>query len=258
MNLIRLKANLEMKSIEDRLQYNPSIIEFFLSADDLKNPALIRERIRLVKQKGCRVYLHHPPKYAGRFLDIMSTDPVMERFYLDSSNQLAEICQSEEVRCVIHGNYSGTESCGRVDRELTVRMRDKIAAIESFAHGYFLWEDSIEGLFSYANPHLIDEVIVPLRLPVNVDVSHTFIAFKGDNDKLEDVLKRTKPYAQYYHLVDSMGQSHDALPLGQGRINWQMVKPYVADSDFIFEIGLSGDHTDCTPMVESAQYFEQV
>ncbi len=39
-----------------------------------------------------------------------------------------------------------------------------------------MWEDTIEGLFSYGDVHLIDEIIKPLQLDVNVDISHAFIS----------------------------------------------------------------------------------
>jgi hypothetical protein len=55
-----------------------------------------------------------------------------------------------------------------------------------------------------------------------------------------------------------MGLEHDSLPLGQGRIDWKIVKPFVLGKDFIFEINLSGDHIDCTPMVDSAKYFSNL
>jgi sugar phosphate isomerase/epimerase len=93
---------------------------------------------------------------------------------------------------------------------------------------------------------------------LNIDVSHSFIACRGDNGKLQQILELTDNYAKYYHLVDSMGIQHDSLPLGHGKIDWSMVKPYVIDKDFIFEIKLKGDHSDCTPMIDSVKYFNEI
>ncbi|GAA3328841.1 hypothetical protein GCM10020331_074430 [Ectobacillus funiculus] len=74
-----------------------------------------------------------------------------------------------------------------------------------------------------------------MNLPLTIDVSHSFIALQGDNQSLEEHLERFHIFfASYFHLVDSMGLIHDALPLGTGRIDWRMVKPYVKDKDFIF------------------------
>ncbi|WP_281884953.1 TIM barrel protein [Paenibacillus sp. YYML68] len=258
MNDIRLKTNLKPSNIADRLQYNPSIIEFYLGETDLLQPELIRERIRELQSKGIRVYLHHPPKVQGKRLDILSRDEEVRTFYHRSSEQLAMLCHEEDVRCVIHAHYSHTESSGRVGPSETRRMRDEIRSILEYGRDVFLWEDTIEGLFAYANPYLMEELVVPLNLPLNVDVSHTFISFRGDNDKLRQTLEQTHPYAQYYHLVDSFGLVHDSLPLGEGLIDWAMVKPYVADRDFIFEVGLAGDHSDCTPMIRSAEFFRSI
>lgn len=254
MNFMRLKANLDSKSLTDRLQYDPEIIEFYLKAEDIDRPELIRARIRELHARGIKAYLHHPPQYRGAYLDIMSEDPELRRFYHRSTELLARICKEEHAKCVLHAHYLHEDSV-EVSRERTLELREEIRQVLDYGREIFVWEDSTEGLFCYSNPYLIDDLIVPLELPLNVDVSHTFIGFAGDNGKLREVLERTAPYAQYYHLVDSMGLEHDSLPLGHGRIDWRMVKPYVLGKDFIFEINLSGDHTDCTPMVESAKYF---
>lgn len=258
MNYIRLKGNLDQANLNNRLQYNPEILEFYLSEQDLNRPELIRQRIRQLRERGIKVYLHHPPKFQGRYQDILSADASARAYYHQSSELLAEICREEQAKCVVHAHYSGTESCQQVTKERTHQLREAIRQVLAYARDVFVWEDSTDGLFCYANPYLIEELIKPLQLPLNVDVSHTFIGFRGDNDKLREVLEQTSAYAVYYHLVDSMGQKHDSLSLGQGKIDWKMVKPLVDGKDFIFEINLAGDHMDCTPMVESARYFEQL
>ncbi|QHW32092.1 sugar phosphate isomerase/epimerase [Paenibacillus rhizovicinus] len=259
MKYLRLKGNLEQRNVDNRLSYNPDIIEFYLSEQDLESPDLIRDRIRQLHKRGVKPYLHHPPKFQGEYLDILSSNPAVRRYYHESSELLARICKEERAKCIIHAHYTHTESCHYITRERTVRLREEIREILTYARDVFLWEDSTAGLFAYGtNPYLVDELIVPLELPLNVDVSHAFISCGGDNERLQHVLERTKPYAEYYHLVDSMGIEHDSLSLGQGRIDWRMVKPLVLGKDFIFEITLAGDHSDCTPMVDSARYFANV
>ncbi|GIQ68814.1 sugar phosphate isomerase/epimerase [Xylanibacillus composti] len=258
MNYMRLKGNLDQANLDNRLHYHPEILEFYLSEQDLKQPELIRERIRQLRELGIKPYLHHPPKFQGKFQDIMSSDAEARAYYRRSSELLAEICREEKAKCVVHAHYTHTESSRTVTKERTRQLREEIRQVLSYARDVFVWEDSTEGLFCYANPYLFEELIVPLELPLNVDVSHTFIGFRGDNAKLREVLEQTQAYATYYHLVDSMGLAHDSLPLGQGKIDWRMVKPLVDGKDFIFEINLGGDHTDCTPMVESARYFERL
>ncbi|CAI6082880.1 TIM barrel protein [Cohnella sp. JJ-181] len=259
MNFIRLKGNLEQRNLDNRLAYDPDIIEFYLSEADLEDPDLIRDRIRQLHERGVKPYLHHPPMYQGTYLDILSGNPQVLRFYHASCELLARICIEERAKCVVHAHYVDTHSCEDVTRERTVLLREEIRKVMAYSRDVFVWEDSTEGLFSYGcNPYLIDELIAPLALPLTVDVSHAFISFGGDNERLRDILIRTAPYAQYYHLVDSMGLTHDSLQLGLGKIDWRMVKPLVQDKDFIFEITLSGDHYDCTPMVDSARYFADI
>lgn len=259
MKFIRLKGNLEQSNLDNRLAYDPDIIEFYLSERDLEDQDLIRDRIRQLHDRGVKPYLHHPPMYRGEYLDILSGNPEVLRFYHESCESLARICTEERAKCVVHAHYVDTDSCRNVTRERTALLREEIRNVMAYSRDVFVWEDSTEGLFSYGcNPYLIDELIAPLELPLIVDVSHTFISFRGDNERLRDILERTAPYTQYYHLVDSMGLEHDSLQLGLGKIDWRMVKPIVQDRDFIFEITLSGDHSDCTPMVDSAYYFADV
>ncbi|WP_172250646.1 TIM barrel protein [Saccharibacillus deserti] len=254
---IRLKGGIDDKSFNNRLDYDPEIVELYLTEQDMANTELIRQRVRELRRRGIGAYMHHPSKYRGAYLDISSEEPGMYRFYRESTAELLEICRQEGSKCVIHAHYVGMGGAP-ADRASSIRLREAIGAIPGYDSGLLLWEDSTEGLFCYSNPHLIDEVIVPLKLPLNVDVSHTFIGFRGDNDKLCEVLERTAPYARYYHLVDSMGERHDSLPLGSGRIDWKRVKPFVEGKDYIFEINLSGDHTDCSPMVESGVFFAEI
>ncbi|MCQ4085701.1 sugar phosphate isomerase/epimerase [Saccharibacillus sp. JS10] len=254
---LRLKGGIDEKSFNNRLSYDPEIVELFLTDQDMERTSLIRQRIRQLRERGIKAYMHHPSKYRGAYLNILSDDPQMYAFYRASTAELLKICEEEDAKCVIHAHYVGMDN-QKIDRKSTILLREVIAAIPGYDSGRLLWEDSTEGLFCFSNPYLIDDLIVPLNLPINVDVSHTFIGFRGDNDKLYDVLKRTKPYARYYHLVDSMGQYHDSLPLGKGLIDWSRVKPWVDDQDFVFEINLSGDHVDCTPMIESAAFYASI
>ncbi|CAM3955966.1 TIM barrel protein [Saccharibacillus endophyticus] len=254
---IRLKGGIDDKSFANRLSHEPEIVELFLTEKDMERTPLIRERIREMRRRGIKAYMHHPSKYRGAYLDILSEEPEMITFYRESTAELLRICEEEDAKCVIHAHYVGMGNAP-IDRESTIALREAIASIPGYDSGLLLWEDSTEGLFCYSNPYLIDDLIVPLNLPINVDVSHAFIGFRGDNDKLCEVLERTAPYARYYHLVDSMGQRHDSLPLGAGLIDWERVKPFVEGKDFIFEINLTGDHADCTPMVESAAFYAAV
>lgn len=256
-NYIRVKTSTIESHVDNRLSYDPEIVEIYLTPKDLEEENHLIDTIHRIKEAGARVYLHHPDRYTGVHLDILSEDPLMRAYYERSSKKLATICKKEGIKCVIHAHYAGTESSKQVSLEKTKRMRDQIKAIEKFAEGCFLWEDTIEGIFSYKNPYLIDEIIIPLRLSLNVDISHTFISFQGNSEKLEETLIRTKPFTKYYHVVDSKGLEHDSLPLGEGSIDWRKIKSYLMDCDFIFEIGLQ-DLSRCDEMIQGSNYFKQI
>lgn len=259
MNYIRLKTGLNLEHIQDRLKHNPEIIEFHLVDQDLYDPETIINRIRLVKSTGTKVYLHHPMTYRGQYIDIISSDSTIRDYYDWSCKQLAQICRQEEIQCIIHAHYGATENLDVNDKHKRWELRQRIEQILKICEVCFLWEDSSKGLFSQQNPYLLKELIEPLQLPLNIDISHSFISLRGDNIKLEATLEKMHEHARYFHLVDSMGTHHDSLPLGKGKIDWGMVKPFVKDKDFIFEIDLKDtDYTDCTPMIQSARYFDGI
>lgn len=256
MKNIRLKAALNWDQIEDRLKYRPEILELHVKEEDLYQPEVIIQFIREVKSKGVKVYLHHPSRFKGQYLDIISSNQEMLRFYDWSCRELALICKAEKVKCVVHCHYAHSESSQFADRASRIQMRKRIEKILPVCGDSFLWEDTIQGIFSAQNPYLLEEIVKPLNLPLNIDISHSFIALRGNNEKLQRHLDRYNSHAKYYHLVDSNGVYHDALPLGKGKIDWTMVKSYVKNTDFIFEVDLKHNHyLDCTLMIESAQYY---
>ncbi|WP_078409091.1 TIM barrel protein [Priestia abyssalis] len=259
MSYIRLKTGLNADHIQERLTYHPEIIELHLVEDDLYHPERIVECVQWLKSKDVRVYLHHPMTYKGQYLDIISSNQEMRDHYDWSCNVLASICQQEGIKCVIHCHYASSESSDYQDRAKRKETRKRIETVLQICEKSFLWEDTTGGIFSAENPFLLSEMVDPLQLPLNIDISHSFIALKGDNQKLQKHLEGFCPYAKYFHVVDSMGVTHDSLPLGEGNIKWAMVKPYVKDTDFVFEINLSSsDHRDCTPMIRSADYFNRI
>ena len=259
MKNVRLKTSLHPQQIEDRMNYNPDIIELHLNEPDLYKPEEIVKTIQEFKAKGVQVYLHHPSKYKQQYLDIISSSQEMRDYYDWSCSELAAICKQENVKCIVHCHYAQSESSHYSGMAARVEMRKRLEKILHICDQSFLWEDTIRGIFSAENPFLLDEIIKPLNLPLNIDISHSFIALKGNNDQLKRHLDGYHSFAHYYHLVDSNGEYHDALPLGKGKIDWAMVKSYVKDTDFIFEIDLKNTNfIDCSLMIESAIYFNNL
>jgi len=253
---IRLKAALNKEQLQDRLHYRPEIIELHLVETDLDHPDKIISTIRMIQKSGTRVYLHHPMKHKGVYLDIISSDPHMRDFYDWSCRILFDICKQENIKCVIHCHYMQSASSSYHEKMKRQETRKRIEEILSYSKQVFLWEDTINGIFSAQNPYLLSEIVRPLNLALNIDISHSFIALSGSNIALEQHLEALHQYAHYFHLVDSNGRKHDSLPLGKGKINWNMVKPYIGQKDFIFEIDLKDtNYLDCTAMIDSAKYF---
>ena len=241
MKNIRLKMALHPQQLQDRMKYNPEIVELHINEDNLYNPEEVVKYIRAFKSKGVSVYLHHPSRYRGQYLDIISSSQEMRDYY--------------DWYC----HYAATQSSQSLNQASRVEMRKRIEEILRMSDQFFLWEDTISGIFSAENPYLLPEIVRPLNLPLTNDISHSFIALKGNNDELKKHLDRYHSFIHYFHLVDSNGVYHDALPLGKGKIDWAMVKSYVKNKDFIFEIDLKpSNHLDCSPMIESAEYYNRI
>jgi sugar phosphate isomerase/epimerase len=259
MNDIRLKSNLKPECLRDRLRYNPSILELHLSERDLIHPIWIMRTIRMLKAKNINVYLHHPTTYHRNYLDIISEKQEIRKFYDRSTDILIDICQQEDVKVVIHAHYNGTESSDLTDPDKTKRFIERVNRFTEKGREYLLWENTTEGIFSLQNERLLEDIVKPLQLSLCFDISHGFIALNGDNEALCKALQQFQPYSKYYHVVDSSGTRHDGLPLGKGKIDWSMVKPFLQGEEFIFEIDLrSSNHKDCRPMIESAIYLRNL
>lgn len=258
-NYIRLKTSLKLEHIHNRIDYHPFILEFHLTEHDLNSLDIIMERIQYAKSKGIKVYLHHPTAYQGKHLNIISNNKERRQFFDWSTKILINICKQENVQLVIHAHYSDTESAKMDDSIKKANIRKRIEYFQEIGENHLLWENTTAGYFSYQNEHFISDFVKPLDLPLCFDVSHAFISLKGDNQKLKTALETSKNYIKYFHVVDSLGKTHDALPLGKGNIDWKLVKPYLRNKDFIFEVDLHDSaHKDCTPMIESSKYLRDL
>jgi sugar phosphate isomerase/epimerase len=249
-----LKCSYHPEQLYDRLKYRPEIIELHLVDEDLfgQKRRQLEATISMLKTLGCEVFLHHPAKYNGRFLNIIHEQQEDHLFYHLSSRILAEICLTHSVKCVIHPHYLPTDSSA-----ITPENRDKlfheISGILAYGREAFLWENSIVGLFTAENPNWFEDFIEPLELPLTYDISHAFISFKGNNVLLLEQIKKLHSYIQYFHVVDSEGQKHDSLTVGTGKIEWKPILPFLMTRPYIYEITLK-DQTDAVEMIQSHQY----
>jgi len=256
-----VKCSLAIEQIEDRLRYEPNIVELQVFEGDIRNPNRIIQVIQLFQERKVKVYLHHPMKVNGKFLDILSKDPEVFEFYRSSCSIIYDICESEDILCVVHPHYEKCVS-GMADTsnenyiiEKSIELKNAIQEIRNHKVDRFLWENAPTGIFSSLNPYWLANIVEPIQLPLCYDISHAFMSFRGDNDKLENEIISTYPFTHHYHVVDSKGtEIHDALSLGLGNIDWLRFKKYILNRDFIFEVDLP-NYNDCTPMIESAGYF---
>lgn len=254
---MKLKCSLARTQLENRLRYEPNLIEIQLFEEDFKSPERILDTVRYLKQRGIRVFLHHPMRVKGKSLNIMSEDPEVSSFYRDSCDVLDDICVREDIWCVVHPHYSHPAPRDAVSLlASSIELTEHIESVLQRSHGRFLWENSPSGLFSSANPYWLSHVVRRLGLPLCYDISHSFMSFGGSNERLKNDVQRAFEYTRYYHVVDSQGTDvHDGLPLGHGGIQWEALKPFIQAREFVLEILLS-DYEDCSPMVDSALYFE--
>lgn len=253
-----LKCSYRPEQLYDRLRYKPDIIELHINEDDLFSDKRkqLENTISLLLSQGIEVYLHHPAKYNGRYLDISHEQKEDYLFFHLSTRILAEICLRHSIKCVIHPHYLQTATA-TINKENKDKMVNEIEGILSYGKDVFLWENSIFGLFTAYNPNWLEEFVKPLSLPLVYDISHAFISFKGNNQLLLENIEKLDSYIHYFHVVDSEGQKHDGLQLGTGRINWESILPFLADRPYIYEISLR-DQTDAAEMYHSHLYLQEL
>jgi len=263
-----LKASAEIEQLMNRLQYRPEVFEFFTSAADFE-PASFKalvEAIQFVKTNVTeRVIIHHPMSYRDWHLDQLldeEREPAAYQFLQTSTEQLLTLASDLDVQVLIHGGYGGSDSL-KLLNEYESLMAARTAVFERLdqlvrqAKGHVMIENGITPSFMYGDPQL-DELIIQHNLPLVCDVSHVFIGLHGDMDLTMLALKRLAPLIQHYHLVDSLGQQHDSLPLGQGLIDWQRVLPVLnPGATMIYEVPDETDAT-CANMLSSYHYLRSL
>lgn len=249
-----LKCSYYPEQLYNRLQYKPDIIELHLNEEDLfgDKRKQLENTISMLVSNGVEVYLHHPSKYNGRYLDIIHEQKEDYLFYHLSTRILADICLSHSIKCVIHTHYilTATSTINKVNNDKIV---NEIKQILSYGKEVFLWENSIYGLFTAQNANWFEDIVRPLNLPLAYDISHAYISFRGDNRLLLEQIEKLDSFIKYFHVVDSEGQKHDGLQLGAGQINWEPIIPFLISRPYIYEITLK-DITDAVEMYESHLY----
>ncbi|HJE27551.1 TIM barrel protein [Limosilactobacillus pontis] len=262
--MLGLKGSSARVQIDDRLQHHPSVYEFFTATSDFTPDGYrhLYDAIQYVQSQGIhRIILHHPMKFGNHHSDVVAPEryyPDLYRFIETTTEQLIRLGHDLNVQVLVHGGYSGPEVEHMVD--LYPSVEDARQAVyhrlDRFADeggDQIMFENSIAPVFAYGHPDQEDEILAH-HYRLVFDTSHCLIELHGDNTGLQRSLRHLAPAVVHYHLVDSMGQTHDSLQLGKGKIDWAPVLPLLNPAaTSIYEINLH-DQTNCKEQLASHEY----
>lgn len=266
--ILGLKGSSDRVQIDDRIQHHPTVYEFFTAASDFTTDGYQRlyDAIQYVQSKGIhRIVLHHPMKFGNHHSEVVAPEkyyPDLYRFIETTTAQLIRLGHDLNVQVLIHGGYSGPEVEHMVD--LYPSIEDARQAVyhrlDRFADeggNQIMFENSIAPVFAYGHPDQEDEIL-DHHYRLAFDTSHCFIELHGDNPGLQRSLRHLAPAVVHYHLVDSMGLTHDSLQLGKGKIDWAPVLALLnPTATSIYEINLHNQN-NCQEQLASHQYLLEI
>ncbi len=259
-----LKGSSQQSQIDNRLKYKPMTYEFFTASGDFTTEGYHRlyDAIQYVKDSGItHIVLHHPMSFHEHHSEVVAPErlyPGLYRFIEMTTEKLLYLADDLDVQVLIHGGYAGPESHYFVSlypnvetaREAVYQRLDRFAAAGG---DHIMFENSIAPVFAYGDPDQEDEILAH-NYRLAFDTSHCFIELHGDNQGLQQSLEHLKNNIVHYHLVDSMGKTHDSLTLGTGKIDWAAVLPRLnTAATSIYEINLK-DQNDRREQLESHEY----
>lgn len=259
-----LKANTSDIQINNRLLQHPDVFEFHLTEADFTPTGWdhFKQQVSWVQQTVPHVVFHQPMRWHGNRCELCVNPlvmPALAHFVRSSAEQLINLAQQVNAVALIHGSYNvhpGEHDFIADWPDLATAQKvvfGRASELAAIAPEHVVFENSLLPTFAFGDP-TFEEKLLALQLPLAYDTSHTFIYEHGDNDKLIASLCRLRPLVRHYHLVDSMGQTHDSLPLGQGKIDWARVLPLLnSQATRIYEINLK-DQNDCAEMLASHYY----
>lgn len=262
--LLGLKGSSARQQIDDRLQHRPDVYEFYTDVNDFTPDGYrhLDEAVQYVQSKGIqRIVIHHPMVFKQWHMEVVAPEkdfPELYRFIETSTEQLIALAKKRDIQVLVHGGYSGDEVESMVARYPSIADARKAVykRLDRFAQAggdHIMFENSIAPVFAYGHPEQEDEILSH-HYRLAFDTSHCFIEMHGDNQALQASLKHLRDHVVHYHLVDSMGQTHDSLPLGMGKIDWAPVlKLLNPNASSIYEINLK-DQGNCREQLASHQY----
>lgn len=266
MPRLGLKSSTSLEQINDRLQYHPAVFEFYTDAHDMTENGLahLTEMVNYVKAAGVRdIVIHHPMAFDHHHNEVGVSalkDPDSYRFMMGSSDALIELAVKLNVQVLIHGAYSDDRDAIDAFGSLKAARQivfDRLDYFQKLGGNHVMIENGTSPVFDYGDPE-VEHAVMTHHYCLCYDISHGFIVTHGNNDKLIRSIERLAPQTVHYHLVDSMGDHHDSLTLGDGRVDWfrvmQVVNPKATS---IYEIDLA-NQDDCAEMRASHDYLTQL
>lgn len=263
-----LKGSSSRIQIDDRLKHHPTVYEFFTDMSDFTPDGYrqLADAIQYVQAAGIHhIVLHHPMKFHEHHSEVVAPEryyPDLYRFIEQTIEQLIRLGEDLNVQVLVHGGYSGAEVQHMVDLYPTIADARQAVyhRLDRFARAgrdHIMFENSIAPVFAYGHPDQENEILAH-HYRLAFDTSHCFIELHGDNQGLLASLRHLAPAVVHYHLVDSLGQNHDSLTLGTGKINWAGVLPLLNPAaSSIYEINLH-DQTNCAEQLASHRYLNQI
>lgn len=266
--LLGLKGSSNRQQIDDRLQFHPDVYEFYTDANDFTPEGYrhLDEAVQYVQSKGItNIVIHHPMVFKQWHSEVVAPEkdfPELYRFIETSTEQLINLAKKRNIQVLVHGGYAGKEVQQMVDLYPNVEASRQAvySRLDRFAKSggnHIMFENSIAPVFAYGHPAQEDEILAH-NYRLAFDTSHCFIEMHGDNKALQASLKHLRDHVVHYHLVDSMGQTHDSLQLGKGKIDWAPVlKLLNPKATSIYEINLK-DQSNCREQVASHRYLTKI
>lgn len=262
-----LKGSTSDTQIESRLIHNPEIFEFYTSEADFSQEGLehLARAIDKVKSAGVSdIIIHHPMKYKGKFMELVahpSNNAELVDFINDSTKSLLDIAEEKDCKVLVHGSYEMREDDLMAPfnslEEAQAYLFSRMDAFWELGKDRIMFENGITPLFSFGDPDF-DQELVRRGYPLAYDVSHAFISLSGNNAALQKSLALLKNQTVHYHLVDSMGKTHDSLTLGQGKIDWKAALPFFNEkASSIYEIVLK-DQENPQEQLDSHGYLMKI
>lgn len=266
--LLGLKGSSNRQQIDDRLQFHPDVYEFYTDVNDFTPEGYrhLDEAVQYVQSKGItNIVIHHPMVFKQWHSEVVAPEkdfPELYRFIETSTEQLINLAKKRNIQVLVHGGYAGEEVQQMVDLYPNVEAARQAvySRLDRFAKAggnHIMFENSIAPVFAYGHPAQEDEILAH-NYRLAFDTSHCFIEMYGDNKALQASLKHLRDHVVHYHLVDSMGQTHDSLQLGKGKIDWAPVlKLLNPKATSIYEINLK-DQSNCREQVASHRYLTKI